>query len=160
MVLSWKLDRVITSLDCILFCKQPMPINDFGWVYTHHTPLVQNDRLDLELLALGRYSISQEICTQFLLCCALLWLYIDWFTHICSRHAHVTSNDCPSASKATLMDMDKYFMWIYYERLRNHNKAKHNKTVFIFIGIYCISTIPCCVEVKRVHPQPVGTSYR
>ena len=28
------------------------------------------------------YSISQEICTWFLLCCALLWLYIDWFSHI------------------------------------------------------------------------------
>ena len=28
------------------------------------------------------YSISQEICTQFLLCYALLWLYIDWFSHI------------------------------------------------------------------------------
>ena len=48
------------------------------------------------------------------------------------------SNDCPSASKATLMDMDKYFMWIHYERLHNHNKAKHNKTVCIFLGIYCI----------------------
>ena len=30
----------------------------------------------------GAYSISQEICTRFLLCCALLWLYIDWFSHI------------------------------------------------------------------------------
>ena len=48
------------------------------------------------------------------------------------------SNDRPSASKATLMNMDKYFMWIHYERLHNHNKAKHNKTVCIFIGIYCI----------------------
>ena len=47
------------------------------------------------------------------------------------------SNDCPSASKATLMDMDKYFMWIHYEQLHNHNKAKHNKTVCIFLGIYC-----------------------
>ena len=47
------------------------------------------------------------------------------------------SNDCPSASKATLMNMDKYFMWINYERLHNHNKAKHNKTVCIFLGIYC-----------------------
>ena len=28
------------------------------------------------------YSISQEICTRFLLCCALLWSYIDWFSHI------------------------------------------------------------------------------
>ena len=50
------------------------------------------------------------------------------------------SNDCPSASKATLMNMDKYFMWIHYERLRNHNKAKHNKTVCKFLGIYCIPT--------------------
>ena len=47
------------------------------------------------------------------------------------------SNDCPSASKATLMNMDKYFMWIHYERLHNHNKVKHNKTVCIFLGIYC-----------------------
>ena len=51
------------------------------------------------------------------------------------------SNDCPSASKATLMNMDKYFMWIHYERLHNHNKAKHNKTVCIFLGIYCILMI-------------------
>ena len=51
------------------------------------------------------------------------------------------SNDCPSAGKATLMNMDKYFMWNHYERLHNHNKAKHNKTVCIFIGIYCSSLI-------------------
>ena len=48
------------------------------------------------------------------------------------------SNDCPSASKATLMNMDKYLMWIHYERLHNHNKAKHNNIVCIFLGIYCI----------------------
>ena len=36
------------------------------------------------------------------------------------------------------MNMDKYFMWIHYERLHNHNKAKHNKTVCIFLGIYCM----------------------
>ena len=47
------------------------------------------------------------------------------------------SNDCPSASKATLMNMNKYFIWIHYERLHNHNKAKHNKTVCIFLRIYC-----------------------
>ena len=47
------------------------------------------------------------------------------------------SNDCPSASKATLMNMDKYLMWIHYERFHNHNRAKHNKTVCIFLGIYC-----------------------
>ena len=53
------------------------------------------------------------------------------------------SNDCPSASKATLMNMDKRFMWINYERLHNHNKAKHNKTVCIFLGIYCIFSGDC-----------------
>ena len=57
------------------------------------------------------------------------------------------SNDCPSASKATLMNMDKHFMWIHYERLHNHNKAKHNKTVCIFLGIYCIKT---CLRVRGV----------
>ena len=59
------------------------------------------------------------------------------------------SNDCPSASKATLMNMDKYFMWIHYERLHNHNKAKHNKTVCIFLGIYCScrNRIKLCIDV-------------
>ena len=47
------------------------------------------------------------------------------------------SNDCPSARKATLMNMDKDLMWIHYERLHNHNKAKHNKTVCIILGIDC-----------------------
>ena len=47
------------------------------------------------------------------------------------------SNDCPSASKATLTNMDKYVMWIHYDWLHNHNKVKHNKTVCIFLGIWC-----------------------
>ena len=73
------------------------------------------------------------------------------------------SNDCPSASKATLMNMDKYFMWIHYERLHNHNKAKHNKTVCIFLGIYCTSpsrlTYDVYVEgLGRWHPPPHPTT--
>ena len=65
------------------------------------------------------------------------------------------SNDCPSASKATLMNMDKYFMWIHYERLHNHNKAKHNKTVCIFLGIYCKFRItgPLWVEYIQQFPH-------
>ena len=82
-----------------------------------------------------RYSISQEICTRFLLCCALLWLYIDWFSHI--HQAYFTGTGAISSSKTTLMNIGKYFMWIHYERLHNHNKAKHNKTACIFLGIYC-----------------------
>ena len=61
------------------------------------------------------------------------------------------SNDCPSASKATLMNMDKYFMWIHYERLHNHNKAKHNKTVCIFLGIYCSATETTLKNIDRCH---------
>ena len=70
------------------------------------------------------------------------------------------SNDCPSASKATLMNMDKYFMWIHYERLRNHNKAKHNKTVCIFLGIYCTYVPDRCKKLWKVitHPSPTTTT--
>ena len=59
------------------------------------------------------------------------------------------SNDCPSASKATLMNMDKYSMWIHYERLHNHNKAKHNKTVCKFLGIYCMLQL-CPILTKQI----------
>ena len=65
------------------------------------------------------------------------------------------SNDCPSANKATLMNMDKYFMWIHYERLHNHNKAKHNKTVCILLGIYCSS-----LQLIRRHPVMAELHYR
>ena len=87
------------------------------------------------------YSISQEICTRFLLCCGYTLTAFPIFIRLTSL-ALWQSNDCPSASKSTLMNMDKYFMWIHYERLHNHNKAKHNKTVCIFLGIYCM--LPMC----------------
>ena len=61
------------------------------------------------------------------------------------------SNDCPSASKATLMNMDKYFIWIYYERLHNHNKAKHNKTVCIFLVIYYSTLLSMPNHTNRIH---------
>ena len=63
------------------------------------------------------------------------------------------SNDCPSASKATLMNMDKYFIWINYERLHNHNKAKHNKTVCIFLGIYCMESLLWIQHLIDILPQ-------
>ena len=77
------------------------------------------------------------------------------------------SNDCPSASKATPMNMDKYFMWIHYERLHNHNKAKHNKTVCIFLGIYCIYRvgvrISSCVHYHMwnviAHPRNLNPGW-
>ena len=60
------------------------------------------------------------------------------------------SNDCPSVSKATLMNMDKYFMWIHFERLHNHNKAKHNKTVCIFLGISCSLNREICLKLSSL----------
>ena len=76
------------------------------------------------------------------------------------------SNDCPSASKATLTNMDKYFMWIHYQRLHNHNKAKHNKTVCIFLAIYCrcyvVSTNHSilCIDVTIVVPVTILASRK
>ena len=72
------------------------------------------------------------------------------------------SNDCPSASKATLMNMDKYFMWIHYERLHNHNKAKHNKTVCIFLGIYCILSpvVKYKTNIFSAGRMPWGSAFR
>ena len=68
------------------------------------------------------------------------------------------SNDCPSARKATLMNMDKYFIWIHYERLHNHNNAKHNKTVCIFLGIYCIFLV--LPWFSNLYSPSGKTSYR
>ena len=88
---------------------------------------------------LSHYSISQEYAHGFcfaVLCCGYTLTDFSISIRLTSL-ALWQSNDCPSASKVTLMNMDKYFMWIHYERLHNHNKAKHNKTVCIFLGIYC-----------------------
>ena len=41
-------------------------------------------------------------------------------------------------------------MWMHYEQLHNHNKAKHNKTVCIFFGIYCTSAkLPANLAMVR-----------
>ena len=116
-------------------------LSDDSWKVSKDTVSSWRRYLTVVVWSASRaYSISQEICTRFLLCCALLWLYIDWFP-ISIRLTSLAlwqSNDCPSASKATLMNMDEYFMWIHYEQLHNHNKAKHNKTVCIFLGIHCM----------------------
>ena len=85
--------------------------------------------------------IPRNMHTVFALLCFVVvihWLIFSLSIRLTSL-ALWQSNDCPNASKATLMNMDKYFMWIHYERLHSHNKAKHNKTVCIFLRIYCTS---------------------
>ena len=89
--------------------------------------------------------IPRNMHTVFALLCFVVVIHWLIFPYPSGLLALWQSNDFPSASKATLMNMDKYFMWIHYERLRNHNKAKHNKTLCIYLGIYCkLSFNFCC----------------
>ena len=77
----------------VLTCDRPLPnpkMTMYSSLYIHwkarmslctwwwSSVAIDGDQLQLNYA----YSISQEICTRFLLCCALLWLYIDWFSHI------------------------------------------------------------------------------
>ena len=48
------------------------------------------------------------------------------------------SNYCPSAGEATLMNMDKYFTWMNYERLHSRGRVEHDGAVCVFLGIYCM----------------------
>ena len=57
--------------------RKPIISNNFGT-----NPSCRRNFLLHSQFGILACSISQEICTQFLLCCALLWLYIDWFSHI------------------------------------------------------------------------------
>ena len=113
--------------------------------WSHETPVY--DAFGIKLicvlkyaLTFLKYSIPQEVCTQFCFavrCCGYTLTDFPISIRLASL-ALCQSNDCPSGSKATPINMDKYFMWIHYERLHNHNKAKHNKTVCLCLGIYCI----------------------
>ena len=92
--------------------------------------------------------------TVFALLCFVVvihWLIFPYPSGLLHWHCgNLTIAPC-SASKATLMNMDTYFMWIHYERLHNHNKAKHNKTVCIFLGIYCTSVVKFNHAVNLCH---------
>ena len=84
---------------------------------------------------------------------------IRWLKSVVQIYNAVNSEQ-PAAAKADLYPLpvvllasparEPYF-WLYltvpihYERLHNHNKAKHNKTVCIFLGIYCIFKALICV---------------
>ena len=105
----------------------------WGLTHTHGHTHIRRQRQYLKAKTGLGYSIS--FCFA-VLCCGYTLTDFPISIRLTSL-ALWQSNDCPSASKATLMNMDKYFMWIHYERLHNHNKAKHNKTVCIFLGIDC-----------------------
>ena len=55
------------------------------------------------------YSIPQEIGTRFLLCCALLWLYIDWFSHI---HQAYFTGTVANLTIAPVPTKQPWWIWI------------------------------------------------
>ena len=123
------LRRYPTHYDAIVVCTCFQPYNAWFWCCgTSGTPLSTTTTVYPKKYAHG-------FCFA-VLCCGYTLTDFPISIRLTSL-ALWQSNDCPSASKETLMNMDKYFIWIHYERLHNHNKAKHNKTVCIFLGIYC-----------------------
>ena len=119
---------IMTSLKCKDICKNSTLINSIGlWCFWHLIVSV--------LCTVYPKKYAHGFCFA-VLCCSYTLTDFPISIRLTSL-ALWQSSDCPSASKSTLMNMDKYFMWIHYERLHNHNKAKHNKTVCIFLGIYC-----------------------
>ena len=89
----------------------------------------------------GIYSISQEICTRFLLCCALFWLCIDWFSHI--YQAYFTGTVAPVPAK------QPWWIWIntLCEFIMNDcittTKQSTTKPCAYFLGYTVLATDGC-----------------
>ena len=126
---------------------KPLPLSAALHLFWFLGETGTNGILYLHMLAKPIFNlqyIPRNMHTVFALLCFVVvihWLIFPISIRLTSL-ALWQSNDCPSASKAILMNMDTYFMWIHHERLHNHNKAKHNKTVCIFLGTYCMNNRP------------------
>ena len=107
------------------------------WVWTGEEPLFwTNDGLIYWRI---QY-IPRNMHTVFALLCFVVvihWLIFPYPSGLLHWHCG-NLTIAPVPAKQPWWIWIKYFMWIHYERLHNHNKAKHNKTVCIFLGIYCI----------------------
>ena len=83
--------------------------------------------------------IPRNMHTVFALLCFVVvihWLFFPYPSGLLHWHCG-NLTIAPVPAKQPWMKIDKYSMWIHYEQLHNHNKAKHNKTVCTFLGIYC-----------------------
>ena len=139
VVCIWVLNGFLWSIyphPSVLVSRVPVIMQRYGWSQSasNHSGTQQNTHI------VYRYTVypkkyAHGFCFA-VLCCGYTLTDFPISIRLTSL-ALWQSNDCPSASKATLMNMDRYFMWIHYERLHNHNKTKHSKTVCIFLGIYC-----------------------
>ena len=83
--------------------------------------------------------IPRNMHTVFALLCFVVvihWLIFPYPSSLLHWH-------CGNLTIAPVPAKQPWWIWINtscdYERLHNHNKAKHNKTVCIFLGIYCTS---------------------
>ena len=72
-------------------------------------------------------------------CMVELWHLIDQWGYNPNQCSKVKQFNTFKITYDNSYSMDKYFMWIHYERLHNHNNAKHNKHVCISLAIYCTS---------------------
>ena len=140
---SYISNQVIWYIDlCVTSCRNQHKrnINHFSKQYSEIGDMLNIKYINMCNVEEGIYTVypkkyAHGFCFA-VLCCGYTLTDFPISIRLTSL-ALWQSNDCPSASKATLMNMDKYFMWIHYERLHNHNKAKHNKTVCKFLGLYC-----------------------
>ena len=90
---------------------KPLPLSAALHLFWFLGETGTNGILYLHMLAkpISIYSISQEICTRFLLCCALLWLYIDWFFPYPSGLLHW---HCGNLTIAPVPAKQPWWIWI------------------------------------------------
>ena len=135
-----KLRNCIPWKSCGVFC--------LGNLSFHVDGLTEDCNISITKV---NYSISQEICTRFLLCCALLWLYIDGFSHI--HQAYFTGTVAGNLTIAPVPAKQPWWIWI--------------NTSFEFIMNDCITTTkqsatkPCAYFLGyTVHPtDTVGCNH-
>ena len=131
----WKLKSLTRSVLVTNIVRLGVKSNKVYWHLRKYRELGKNVCMVPLIFTVYPKKYAHGFCFA-VLCCGYTLTDFTISTRLTSL-ALWQSNDCPSAGNATLMNMDKYFMWNHYERLHNHNKAKHNKTVCILIGIYC-----------------------
>ena len=93
----------------IMVVTHMMPLYPSQDAYFGRCPHSRGVALTGTPLRLPTVSISQEICTRFLLCCALLWLYTGWFFPYPSGLLHW---HCGNLTIAPVPAKQPWWIWI------------------------------------------------
>ena len=99
------------------------------------------------------YSTCQELRTwlaPFLFCCVLvpvdfIYIFQDYFTRI----GAIIRRCCPSASEATMKNMNYWITWITRSWWYNHNKKSKSKSVF-YDTVYMSTSAVCYFHKKSI----------